>query len=111
MKWLALLLLTGCAIFPPDYKWTPMLGAKPFKSYEWHVKPGNTFNRYCGIKEKWDLWACAVTINESGVCHIYSNMTEQQAAQTMAGGGDDWPDVRSHELHHCEGWAHQRKIR
>ena len=101
---LALVLFSGCAIFPPDYVWERVYPASA--RYEWHVKSRAEVEGMCprlkgsrspGI-------GCASQIMESSTCYVFSNVSEDVADRWTSGDG---LSLREHELKHCDGWRHQ----
>lgn len=104
-----LLLLSGCAVLPPDYEWhrTSML---PATSYEWNVVRRDDLYKVCGINPPAmpALGACAFNLQQPRKCHIFSHYTEASARVVFSGDGESLWD---HEMRHCAGWDHQDKRR
>jgi hypothetical protein len=95
MKYLILLLLSGCASTP---YWTQ--AGPPSKEYVWTRESSANISELCS-----GHLACAFQIKQTGVCWIYSVFSEEQAKREQSNDGALW--LREHELKHCNGWAHQ----
>ncbi len=100
----AALLLSGCAILPPDYEWKQVY--PPSLTYEWNVVPASDLHKVCGINPAAmpSLGACAIRLQSTRHCVVYSKFTEAQAARLFAG---DALDLYAHEMKHCAGFDHQ----
>ena len=59
---LIFVLLSGCAILPPDYEWRQVY--PPSLSYEWNVVPAQDLHKVCGINPAAmpALGACAIRL-------------------------------------------------
>ena len=90
--------LQGCAT---EYRWTRT--HEPADDYLWRKVSRAEMYRICGIAPEQfrNLGACAFP---GRICEIYSDRSEQEAARTISGDGDD---LRTHELRHCAGMSHQ----
>lgn len=110
MKYLALLLLSGCTVFDTP-AWTVDLPGYRFQRAEWTVLHSTqaVANR-CGLDTP--RTACAIRIREGGQLLVYSIYTEEQAKRIR---GIDGLTVHEHELRHGgifdgvnvgNGWTH-----
>lgn len=107
MKYLALLLLSGCVAF--DHAWEVDMPDFQMQRVEWHVleSPRHVANR-CGIDTP--RTACVIRIREGGQCIVYSIYTLERAQQIR---GIDGLTVYDHEVGppqarygHCNGLTH-----
>ena len=104
MKYLAALLLSGCAVSPntwvqdaPDFKLTRV---------EWNYISGPDAHQrmvnLCGDAPH--LMGCAIRIRESGLCVVFSTYSEVQAMWVKT---KDGMTLHQHESKHCNGWGHK----
>lgn len=100
MKWLILLALAGCAA---DYQWHQVY--PPSQEIRWIKVPYRQLHAYCGttVAETPNLGACAIQLQQPGVCYIYSDKTREEAYRALSGDGID---LKTHEEMHCEGKRH-----
>ena len=95
--------LSGCAL-TPAYSWHP--AAAPSQRVEWAVVSPEALLSHCGPAQArgWvRTVACAVQVRESGVCYVFSYLTEEQARVTYDLDGEA---IHDHEMRHCRGWRH-----
>ena len=100
----AAMLLSGCAILPPDYEWRQVY--PPSLSYEWNIVPASDLHKVCGINPAAmpALGACAIRLVGPRKCVVFSRYTEDHAKLLHAGDGID---LFAHEMKHCAGMDHQ----
>ena len=91
--------LQGCV--GPEYRWTRT--HEPSQDYLWRKVSRAEMYRICVFAPEQfrNLGACAFPWR---ICVIYSDRSEDEAARTISGDGDD---LRTHELRHCSGFSHQ----
>ena len=120
MKYLLLLLLTGCATMDEIYdrsRW--VYDGMETATYTWEVVQDQS---RCGnFAPNAPHWGCALRVINSvvpmgakpvpgatvkfGHCYIFSDVEEEDAKRIISMHGDD---LWSHELRHCNGWGHPR---
>jgi hypothetical protein len=95
MRLLPILLLSGCAVTTPlELGWT-------------HDAPDfRHMTALCAMPSSWEGQACAIRIRESGLCVVFSTMTEEEAKRVPI-WHEGW-SLHAHEMAHCSGWGHGR---
>lgn len=95
------LTLQGCT---SDYQWKRTQDASA--SHQWIVVPYAELHRTCltSVARSPNLGGCAFA-TPRGLCRVYSYLSEDEAARTWSGDGED---LRTHELKHCAGFVHER---
>lgn len=94
MKYLALLLLSGCSIFMqplPDSTYTWFKEREPLP-YTTHIVPQQVVQAYCAHSP---TFAGACTYWDAEQCWIFASSERFMAMMLL------------HEQKHCEGWNHQ----
>ena len=99
---LMLVSVFGCAM-TPDSEWR--YGGNVSKRIVWVHVPWNEIPAKCGAPSHMNQYvlACAVQIQETSTCYIFSGYPEYQAQYIYTSHMDD---LWSHERKHCLGYVH-----
>jgi hypothetical protein len=108
MRLLPILLLSGCAVTTPlELGWTHDAPDFRLQRLEWNVVESRRhMTALCAMPSSWEGQACAIRIRESGLCVVFSTMTEEEAKRVPI-WHEGW-SLHAHEMAHCSGWGHGR---
>jgi hypothetical protein len=99
--------MAGCAVQPADLGWTHDAPDFRFQRLEWNVVESRRhMTALCAMPSSWAGQACAIRIRESGLCVVFSTMTEEEAKRTPI-WNEGW-SLHAHEMAHCNGWGHSK---
>ena len=102
MKYILLLLLSGCGTLGEykQYKWVQI--SAPAESISWTRMSQSRVTALCG-GEYGKVSGCALMNRENMHCDIYSIHSREEAKWIIDADGMFHDD---HELKHCAGWRH-----
>ena len=96
----AILYMSGCASFHPDYTWSRY--GPPSAAYQWKVVPASQIHSVCNLPKTMAVGACVYY--SAGFSTVYSYFTEEAAKRVISGDGET---LWEHEMRHVRGEIHQ----
>lgn len=99
MKYLIVLLLSGCVSIYSDWKQV----YPPSVTREWHQVSRTQMYALCAIDARVspNLAACGMQLQTSSRCDVFSYLSEAEAKSSF-----NAENIWEHEMKHCDGYRH-----